>query len=309
MTELFEQNERPRGDWRQRLQTVSIIGVGLIGGSFALALRKAGYEGEILGVSSPRTLEEALALGVIDEGAELEQAVSRSDLIYLAHPIQRILDALPRIAAWVRAHAVVTDAGSTKSRIVREAAKYFPPGMFVGGHPMAGKATRGVRTAEAGLFSGRSYILTPEAPEANSLPSVQLLRQILADFGARTLIMDAATHDKVVALTSHLPQLVSTALASTILQEIPDLQYLAVSGGGLADMTRLAGSPFEVWNDIFRTNREAIREVLGVYVSLLESARDHLEDGALREVFERAASVPEQLKTLACVDGQPGAGA
>ncbi|MBL8227428.1 MAG: prephenate dehydrogenase/arogenate dehydrogenase family protein [Bryobacterales bacterium] len=295
MTGYSDQSNAPATGWRDSFRTVSIVGVGLIGGSFALAIRRAGFQGEILGVSSAGTIEEALALGVIDRGMPLEEAAAASDLVYLANPIQRILDSFPRIAASIRPGTLVTDAGSTKSVIVSEAAKHFSHGMFLGGHPMAGKAARGVSAAEAELLSGRTYVLTPDAGTVADIQSYRCFQSLLEDIGARIVVMDARTHDKVVAVTSHLPQLISTILAETVLNEIPDIEYLSVSGRGLADMTRLAGSSYDVWSDILRTNRQAISDVLDEYLRTLQLTRDQFGEGSLRDLFERAATVPSRL--------------
>jgi Prephenate dehydrogenase len=126
------------------MQTVAIAGVGLIGGSFALALKQAGFHGRILGVSSPRTLDEAMRLGVIDEPATLEEAAARADLIYLAQPIRGILGTLTELGGRIRPGCLVTDAGSTKLQIVKHAVAHLPVSQFVGGHPMAGKESRGL---------------------------------------------------------------------------------------------------------------------------------------------------------------------
>src|SRR5579872_3779686 len=139
---------------------VSVVGVGLIGGSLALALRKAGFAGKIIGVSSPETVRAALDRGVIDEALPLRDAATQSDLIYLAQPIQRILATLDEIDAHVSPGTLITDAGSTKAAIVARAGKRIRCGRFVGGHPMAGKQTRGVAEAEADLFRDRPYVLT-----------------------------------------------------------------------------------------------------------------------------------------------------
>src|ERR1051325_674432 len=136
---------------------VSIVGVGLIGGSFALALRKAGYRGRIIGVSSARTIERALQLGVIDEAMPLDEAAAKSDVLYLAQPIGQILDTLDRLSAISLGDTLVTDAGSTK-RAIMARARHIP--RFVGGHPMAGKESRGVEVADADLFQRRPHALT-----------------------------------------------------------------------------------------------------------------------------------------------------
>ena len=130
------------------INTVSVVGVGLIGGSFALALRRVGFSGRILGVSSPATLARALDLGVIDRGSSLDEALPRSDLVYMAQPVTHIVDQLEQVSRLVPEHALVTDAGSTKRRIVERACEFFRRGAdFVGGHPMAGKEGRGVEVA------------------------------------------------------------------------------------------------------------------------------------------------------------------
>ena len=144
---------------------IAIVGVGLIGGSFALALRQAGYSGKIIGVSSPATTRTALARGVIDEALPLAAAAAQADVIYLSQPIEKILETLDVIDPLVRPGTLITDAGSTKLAIIERAAAKIKRGRFVGGHPMAGKETRGVEAAEATLFRGRPYVLTSADPE------------------------------------------------------------------------------------------------------------------------------------------------
>lgn len=158
---------------------------------------------------------------------------------------------------------------------------------------MAGKAARGVSASDAELFSGRTYVLTPDSSTVT--PSYRCLRSLLEDIGAKIVVMDARTHDRVVAVTSHLPQLISTILAETVLKEIPDLEYLTVSGRGLADMTRLAGSSYDVWSDILRTNQQAIGDVLDEYLRTLQVTRNQLGEGSLKDLFERAATIPSRL--------------
>src|SRR5437773_345034 len=146
------------------MQTVAIVGVGLIGGSFGLALKKAGFTGKVLGVSSERTLTAAIERGAIDEAAALGDAAGRAGLIYLAQPIGRIVDTLRHLDAFVQPGTLITDAGSTKSAIVSAARMHIRRCQFLGGHPMAGKERRGVAEADADLFRDRAYVLTPEDP-------------------------------------------------------------------------------------------------------------------------------------------------
>ena len=265
---------------------VSIVGVGLIGGSFALALRKAGFAGKIIGVSSPETVRAALDRGVIDQALSLSEAAAQSDLLYLAQPIDRILTTLDgiEIDSYVAPGTLITDAGSTKAAIVARAAKCIRRGRFVGGHPMAGKQTRGVAEAEAGLFQGRPYVLTSHDAA---------LEAWIQRIGARVVILDAQEHDRLVALTSHLPQLISTALAASIAAEPGAAR---VTGPAAVDLTRLAMSPYEIWRDIFATNGPSIDAALGAFIERLQGLRAKLQTPAIEQEFERAASAAKSLR-------------
>jgi prephenate dehydrogenase len=275
---------RDAADW----PVVAIAGVGLIGGSFALALREAGSSGKIIGVSSPRTTRAALDRGVIDQALPLAEAAAQSDLIYLAQPIEQILQTIDVIDPMVRPGTLITDAGSTKLAIVERAARNIKRGHFVGGHPMAGKETRGVEAAEAALFRSRPYVLTSPQPQ---------LEAWIEKIGARLVRLDPAEHDRYVALVSHLPQLISTALASLI-GDAPEA--VRVAGPAAADLTRIALSPYDIWRDIFATNAEAIDEALGAFIGRLEELRAALRkspSGAgLRTAFERAAVAASKLR-------------
>lgn len=278
------------------MQVVAIVGVGLIGGSFALALRQAGFSGRIIGVSSPATVAEALRRAVIDEALPLEEAAAASDLIFLAQPILRILETIRRLDAAVRPGALVTDAGSTKAEIVRCAREHLRRARFLGGHPMAGKESRGVAEAEAGLFRGRTWVLTPLEPsELESAPAAELVGWIRR-IGARPLVLDPEQHDRLVAFTSHLPQLVSTALAATLAGQSHLGLLDQVAGPGLRDTTRLALSPFEIWRDILATNQEPVRQALAAFAETLDAIRKKL-DGDLAGEFEAGAAFAERLRS------------
>jgi prephenate dehydrogenase len=263
---------------------VTIAGVGLIGGSFALALRKAGFKGKIIGVSSPETVRVALERHVIDEAMPLADAAGQSDLIYLAQPISRILTTLDEIDPHVYPGTLITDAGSTKTEIAARALKRIRRGRFIGGHPMAGKQSRGVGEADADLFRGRPYIITSADIE---------LERWIKRIGARTVIMNPREHDRLVALTSHLPQIISTALASSIANE-PGASRVA--GPAAVDLTRLALSPYEIWRDIFATNSEAIDDALAMFIHKLEELRAKLRDPEIEQEFERAESSARELR-------------
>ena len=268
-------------------QVATIAGVGLIGGSFALALRKAGFAGRIIGVSSQRTVKAALERGAIDEALPLAEAAAQSDVVFLAQPIETILETLGVLDQHVRPGTLITDAGSTKAMIVAGAAETIRTGRFVGGHPMAGKEARGVEAADADLFRGRPWVLTAPEPE---------LEAWIAKIGARLVILPAAEHDRLVGMVSHLPQLLSTALASTFALE-PDVARIA--GPAAMDLTRLALSPFDIWKDIFATNTAEIDAALASYIARLTEIRANLtHHPAMAQEFEKVAGAARALRKL-----------
>jgi prephenate dehydrogenase len=259
------------------VKTVAVVGVGLIGGSFALALRESGFRGRIIGVSSPDAVRVAFEKGIIDEALPLTDAAAIADLIYLARPIEGILAVLDELDSCVKPATLITDAGSTKAAICARAAEKIRRGRFVGGHPMAGKESRGAGEAEAGLFRGRPYVLTSRCEE---------LEELVTGFGARVVLISAEEHDVLVALTSHLPQLISTALAAAIGTEAGAAQ---VAGPAAMDLTRLALSPYEIWRDIFATNAPNIDAALGVFIAKLEGLRKELVGPRMEGEFQEAA--------------------
>jgi prephenate dehydrogenase len=277
------------------MRIFAIAGVGLIGGSMGLALRKAGFTGDILGISSPRTIAHAVERGAIDRGVSLEEAAATADVLYLAQPVSVILSTLDRLPSLVRSGCLVTDAGSTKSEIVRRAAA-IP--LFVGGHPLAGKESRGVESADPDLFRGRTYVLTPRTGEDSTPVQVESFVRWLSLCGAVTVFLRAEEHDRIVAFTSHLPQLASTALALTVGSQVQDAQQLSISGPGLRDTTRLALSSWEIWHDIVATNTAFIQHALNVYIDKLTALRDNLPTQRTGEQFTLAAGVASKLRWL-----------
>lgn len=275
-------------------KTVAIFGVGLIGGSFALALRRAGFSGKILGVSSEATLKRAKELAVIDAGASPQAAAEQADLIYLAQPIRVILSTLPDLDAWVRSEALITDGGSTKQAILQQAADSLTRAQFLGGHPLAGKERRGLEAADAGLFQDRTYVLTPRSSTELETPAAREFQKWLVKIGAVPVILDAEQHDKTLAYTSHLPQLASTALA--MLLEQKEHTRDKVFGPALVDSTRLALSPYEIWADILATNPVWIDAALGGYIRSLEVLRRDLNSGAMAGHFRSAAAVASRIR-------------
>ena len=278
------------------MKTLAIVGTGLMGASFGLAVRKAGFAGPILGVSSERALADAQAVGAIDRGASLAEAAAEADLIFLAQPIGRILDTLRHLDPLVRPDALITDAGSTKCQIADLALQVITRCQFLGGHPMAGKEQRGARAADADLYQGCTWVLTPEEPAAMESDQARDLVAWIRRIGGHPLVLDPEEHDRVVALTSHLAQLASTALASTVAEYLQPADRLAVAGPGLRDMTRLSLSSYDLWRDILATNSEAIEQAIGRYIQKLEYLRDNLRTRQLEEEFRTAAALAAKLR-------------
>lgn len=278
------------------IQHVAIIGTGLIGASFGLALRQAGFTGAITGVSSPRAIADAVAAGAIDRGAPLNEAVPQADLVFLSQTIGRILDTIRHLDPLLKRGALVTDAGSTKCEIVDLAGQSITRGQFLGGHPMAGKETRGASAATGDLFRGRTWVLTPDDASELATPAAQEFREWLGRIGAHVLSLDADEHDRVVSLTSHLAQLASTALAATVSDRIGAAGRLQVAGPGLEDMTRLARGSYEIWRDILATNADHIDRALSYYIQKLEHVRENLRTRQLQEEFERGAAMASRLR-------------
>jgi prephenate dehydrogenase len=278
------------------IETVAIAGVGLIGSSFALALRRrAGFRGRIVGVSRPEYLEKAVAAGVIDQGVSLEEAASTADFLYLSSSITRIIEMLADLDGMARPGLVVTDAGSTKEQIMAPAAR-FERAVFVGGHPMAGKESRGCEGADPDLFEGRPYFLCYAKESHKELPAVAEFRGWLDAFGVRVHEFRAEEHDRLVGLTSHLAQMASTALAATLDRRLGVEQARRGAGPGLESMLRLAQSGYEgLWDDILATNAGPIRSALDFYISELQRLRRATGEETA-ETFASAGEFARQLR-------------
>lgn len=269
---------------------VTIVGCGLIGASFALALKRSGACRRIAGWDTASdVLQEALHRGIFDEvdTSFADGAVSQSDLIYLAMPVRSIMEFLRQRGSQVRTGALVTDAGSTKVEICRMARQFLPEGvMFVGGHPIAGSQHSGLAYSDAELFRDVAYVLVHDGDENNQL---QGFEETLRGIGALVSRMKADSHDRALAFTSHLPQLLSSILAATLENEPQKDSLLAVSGRGLRDMTRLAGSSWSMWHDIVETNLGPITGVLDVFAQKVDTVRHAahaLSDGDCDQIKE-----------------------
>lgn len=272
------------------METVAIVGVGLIGGSFGLAIKAAGFPGRVLGVSSPRAIEEALRVGAIDAGATLDEAASEADLLYLSQPISGILDTLPKLTGRTKPGALITDAGSTKRAISSRAAEALPGALFVGGHPMAGKESRGAAHADANLFRSRPYLLTTADDGHHTHPATQRFLRLLAAIGARVEWMTPDQHDRIVAAASHGPQMLSTALSAALSRRDDASAVADAAGPGLTDMTRLALSNYDIWRDILATNGDEVASVLAEVEAEIARVRATLSNENVRRQFADGAA-------------------
>jgi prephenate dehydrogenase len=285
------------------IQRVTILGTGLIGGSFALALRKFTTDIHITGWDRTETAQQARSRGALDEAAscELAPAIQQADLVYIALPIGVTLDLLPDIRRHVPPHALVTDACSTKLRIAQAAAELFHTEagpLFLGGHPMAGRERSGISNADADLFRSTTYALIGSPSETRD-PRVAAFTKILEKIGARLLWLGAQQHDYAVGLASHLPQLAAIALGSFLYDRLDENGLpITLAGPGLRDTLRLAGSAYSTWRDIVLTNREVLSAALDLFARRLDDLRDRLGSRELEADFDAANELYKLLRSL-----------
>jgi prephenate dehydrogenase len=285
---------------------VAILGTGLIGGSFALALRKHAPDSVVIGWDKAHVLRHALERDAIHEGlGELSLAVAGADLIYMALPVGHTIELLPEVARLAPSHALVTDASSTKRSVCAAAAECFRANgaCFLGGHPMAGKEISGIAAADAELFRGSKYALIRKSGGENEGnprdPRVTEFVALLAKLGAEPVWLDAAAHDRAAAIVSHLPQLLAVALASVVRDQTDETGLpVTLAGRGLRDALRLAGSPYSVWRDIILTNSDNLDRALGQLIQSLEQLRGDLRTRALEEEFAAAGELYRILRDL-----------
>jgi prephenate dehydrogenase len=278
---------------------ITIVGVGLIGGSFALAARRAGIAERITGWDAKAVLDKACARGVIDdaEGSFDSGGVCDADLVYLAAPVGAIIGFLRTRGNTFKTGAIVTDAGSTKREICRVAREALPRRVsFVGGHPMAGSHKAGIEHADAELFQGAPYALVVDEAKAESSSAFRAVEEVVRSIGARPVKLTAEEHDRVVARVSHAPQLLATALACAVSRHRSDAD-LQLAGSGFSEMVRLAASRWSMWEDICRTNADEITVALDEVISEMEAARSSIASGdfdGLGEAFEAANGITDQ---------------
>ena len=281
---------------------IGIVGLGLIGGSIALAARQLWPKALVIGVDNKDVLETAMRLHAIDVASDDLIVLAEADIVILAAPVQTNIALLAELDENVRQPAVVTDTGSTK-RGMMEAAAVLPPRFtFIGGHPLAGAAHGGLEHARPDLFSGRPWLLTSASAHADDArasarqggddlagPAMIKLTEFVQALGAVPRVMSVQAHDRLLAFLSHLPQLTASALMLVVGDSVGQ-EGLALAGRGLADTTRLASSPPDIWRDIAATNADEIGPALDALIALLQDLRRDLPAGdTLADVFADAA--------------------
>lgn len=290
---VIQPGRRPAGE-PPLFDRIGIVGLGLIGGSIALAAREIWPASLVVGVDTKDVLEAAMRLHAIDVAADDMVVLAEVDVVILAAPVRQNIALLAELDDAVRTPALVTDVGSTKRAIV-DAARQLPSRFtFVGGHPLAGAAKGGLEHARPDMFRGRPWLLTPAGDATGG--AVERLSAFARALGADPRVMPPAAHDHLVAFLSHLPQLTASALMQIVGDEAGE-DGLALAGRGLVDTTRLAGSPADIWQDIASTNADEIGGALDAFIALLQDLRRDLRDGdRLAAVFADAIRWRDVLK-------------
>ena len=282
-----------------KFKQITIVGTGLIGGSLALAVKKHKLAKKIVGCDRQPVLDRALQLHAIDLAeARPEAAIKGSDVVVLATPVGGIIELIERVGPLLQPSTLLTDVGSTKAEIVRRAAMVFGASAtqrFLPGHPMAGTENSGIEHADANLFQGAVWIFTASASSKSAVH--RDFAALVEAIGAKVLWMEPDRHDRLCAWISHLPQMVSTAMATTLLEEFgSSVELREIGGRALREMTRIAASPYSMWRDVAHTNAPNIEEAMHRLEQRLAYIRENLKAPELRAEFEHANSFERARK-------------
>jgi prephenate dehydrogenase len=274
--------------------------VGLIGGSLGLALKKKKPKLEITGIDRQEVIEKAIAKGAIDKGTiNLKEGTREADVVIMATPVNTILNLLVQINPFLKKGCLITDTGSTKEKIVERANEVLSEDIFfIGGHPMAGSEKYGIESANPYLFYNKTYIITP-INKSNSL-ALKKVFFLIKIIDAKSLILDPLEHDRIVGAVSHLPQIMSVSLINMVdelSQQENNNNYFKAIGEGFKDMTRIASSPYKIWEDICETNQKNILEMIQEfrnYLGLIENKFKN-NPSSLKEEFQKAKGIRENI--------------
>ena len=279
---------------------ILIIGLGLIGGSLALSLKKQGYNGKIYGYDLNKSrIEKALELKAIDEGFNKfeEMPWDNIDLVILSTPVKTFIDIANRIKPFLKDDTVVSDVGSVKGDLVLKLYEILKPHVFVGVHPIAGTEKEGIENAVADLFKNARLILTPVGEDKEKIEKVEKLWK---DLGSKTEVMDPHLHDFVFASVSHLPHAIAFALVDSLitLSKETGIDLFKYPGGGFKDFTRIAASSPTVWKDIFLENKENILHTIDVFLNSLEKLKDAIKEEDEKKILEILSESREKRLSL-----------
>lgn len=285
---------------------ITIVGCGLIGGSIGLALKKSNYFGRIFGIDKIEKIEKAIRVGAIDVGSEkIEIGIKDADVVILATPIIEIIRLINRIKPFLSKKCLITDTGSTKVEIIRKAKSVFLNNYnFIGGHPMAGSEKGGIENAHPDLFVGKPYIVVPVHSNSNQRSLADLrMSSIIHCIGAIEIKMEANEHDRLVALISHLPQLIAvmmTNMLGSLVEEKNNERYFKISGNVFNEMTRVAQSPFSIWGDIYQTNRNWTMAFIDEIECYFEKVKRTIarNPAELEGDFKKASYIKEKMLKL-----------
>ena len=291
--------ESPIAPFRAGGMNVTIVGVGLISGSFALAMKQHGFAKHVIGVSRTKASEQkALELGIIDEALPLEQAIQKSDFIYVAIPVDTTITVMQQIMDLVTDKQIVVDAGSTKYALCNTLQNHPNRKRFVASHPMWGTEYSGPEAAVINAFVGRACVITEK--EKSDAAAVEVVENIYKTLGMHIIYMDAAAHDVHAAYISHISHITSFALANTVLEkEKEEDAIFELAGGGFESTVRLAKSNPSMWAPIFMQNRENVLDVLNEHISQLRKFKSALEKENieyLNELMENANRIKRIIK-------------
>ena len=286
---------------KNNFDTVCIIGLGLIGGSIGLSMKKNNFESKVIGYAkTERTLSRAVERGLVDDAEKnLVKAVNGADLIILATPLSTFKSIIKEIAPFLKKGSIVTDTGSAKFTVLEELKDLIPKEVeFIPGHPIAGTEESGPDSGFPELFENRWCILTPT--KDNSEESVKRIKYFWELLGSKVEIMDALHHDKVLAITSHIPHLIAYNIVGTAndLANVTDSEVVKYSAGGFRDFTRIAASDPKMWSDIFTYNSEAVLEMLDLFSNDLIKLKESIlkkDTNMLFSSFEKTRNVRKRI--------------
>jgi prephenate dehydrogenase len=279
---------------------ICIIGLGLIGGSLARAIKERGLAGNITGIDNDKdNLKAALEEGTINSPGQIPGGVATADLVIIATPVRAALSIITQIAPHIAPGTIVTDVTSTKEQIVAHATGILPPGVsFVGGHPMAGSEKSGFRNSRPDLFNGAYYFITPVSDTESS--AVLKIKSLVNAIDAVPVELTPGEHDRVVAIISHVPHLTAVALVNNLHRQPGFNDILPLAAGGFKDITRIASSFPGLWQEILMSNRTKIIPVLDNLIKILDNYKRALESGASETILEelsRARSLRQQISS------------